>query len=191
MGKHLLKKASGDRRVILDGSAIGDLVEQHIGDTPTLSLRKQTFLDLGGYPIQFAVSEDVHLLIRLAARSKRIGVVCDPMAVYCVYPDSATRSDKIRAQDQTIAALQDLRSNLGNAPAYIRDGLEGALRRARRDLATVMLRHGRRLDAVGAVLPSFLRRPGLGTARDVISVIRGFPKDAAGDERMVFPQRGG
>jgi hypothetical protein len=190
VGKYLLQNAGKDRRAILEGRAIGDLIEQHIGDTPTLSLRRQTFLDLGGYPPQFAVSEDVHLLIRLAARSKRIGVVCEPMAVYCVYPDSATRSDRVRAQDQTLAALQDLRTDLRNAPVYIRDGLEGALRRARRDLATVMLRRGRRLDAVAAVLPSFLRRPGFATARDVISVIRGFPGGATVDQQAVPPREG-
>ena len=177
IGRSLLEKAGGSRRVVLEGEGIGGLVEQHIGDTPTLSLRRQVFLELGGYPTRFAVSEDVHLLIRLAARSRRIGVICDPLAVYCVCPDSATRSDKLRAHTQTIAALQDLRSNLRDAPAYMHRGLEGALRRARRDLATVMLRRGQRFRAVAAVLPSFLRSPGLATARDVMSVLRGLAED--------------
>ncbi len=79
VGRSLLEKARGARRVILEGAAIGDLIAQHIGDTPTLSMRRQTFLELGGYPKEFAVSEDVHLLIRLAARSRRIGVICDPL----------------------------------------------------------------------------------------------------------------
>lgn len=176
VGRQLIQRAQGAQRMVLEGAAIGELIAQHIGDTPTLSLRRRTFRELGGYPLGFAVCEDVHLLIRLAARSRKIGVICDPLAVYCVHPNSATRSDKLRAQQDTLAALLALRPVLNGAPGYVRDGLTGALRRARRDLATVMLRDGRRWDAVRAVWPSFLASPGLGTARDVLSVVRGFPR---------------
>ncbi len=173
VGRYLLRMANDNLRAVLQGEQIGWLIEQHIGDTPTLSLRRKTFIETGGYPTEFAVSEDVHLLIRLAAHSRKIGVICAPMAVYCVRQDSATRSDRLRAQRQSVDALLTLRPVLRDAPRYVRNGLEGALRRARRDLATVMLRSGHRLAALQVVLPSFLAKPGLGTARDVLSVMKG------------------
>nr|QNO46831.1 hypothetical protein CHONIPKK_00004 [Methanosarcinales archaeon ANME-2c ERB4] len=173
VGAHLLQKAHGEWEVVMEGHEIGLFVEGHFGDTPTLSLRRNTFLELGGYPIGFSVCEDVNLLIRLCARSKRIGVICRPMAVYYVHSSSATRSNPLRAQKQTVAALLPLRSSLASAPKYIRTGLESRLRRARMDLATVLLRSDNQWGAIRAVLPSFLVKPGSGTLRDLLSVARG------------------
>ena len=173
VGRQLLDRAKGSLRVVLAGDLIGELVQQHIGDTPTLTVRRETFLQVGGYPGAFAVSEDVHLLIRLAAHSRRIGVICRPLAVYCVHEDSATRSNKLRAQQQTVAALTDLRPALRGASKPIRDGLEGAVHRARLDLAVVLLRRGQRLRALCAVLPSFSAQPRNKTLRDILGVVRG------------------
>ena len=173
VGVQLLQKARGKLEMIMEGNKIGLFVEEHFGDTPTLSLRRNTFLELGGYPIGFNVCEDVNFLIRLCAHSKRIGVICRPMAVYYVHPSSATRSNPLRAQKQTVEALLPLRRSLANAPKYICNGLEGRLRRARMDLATVLLRHGNQWGAIRAVLPSFVAKPGSGTLRDLLSVTRG------------------
>ncbi len=73
-GRRLLARANGQDRVLMSQDDLADFVEDHFGDTPTLSLPRQTFLDLGGYPTGFRVCEDVNLLIRLVARSQRIGV---------------------------------------------------------------------------------------------------------------------
>jgi hypothetical protein len=172
-GRRLLMLAAGRTRVLMSQDILPDFVEDHFGDTPTLSLPRQTFLDLGGYPTGFRVCEDVNLLIRLVARSQRIGVICQPLAVYCVHGNSATRSDPVDAQRQTVMALLPLRDELRNASPTLREGLERGVSRARRDLATALLRHGARLKAVLAVLPSFLERPGLKTLRDVLSIVRG------------------
>lgn len=173
VGVQLLQKARGKLEMIMEGNKIGLFVEEHFGDTPTLTLRRNTFLELGGYPIGFNVCEDVNFLIRLCAHSKRIGVVCRPMAIYYVHPSSATRSNPLRAQKQTVEALLPLRRSLASAPKYIRTGLEARLRRARMDLATVLLRSGNQWRAIRAVLPSFVAKPGSGTLRDLLSVARG------------------
>ncbi len=172
-GLRLLARAGGQNRVLMSQDDLADFVEDHFGDTPTLSLPRQTFLNLGGYPTSFRVCEDVNLLIRLVARSQRIGVVCQPLAVYCVYGDSATRSDPVDAQRQTVKALLPLRDELRNAPLSLRQGLDRGVNRARRDLATSLLRHGARLKAVQAVLPSFFEQPGWKTLCDVLSIARG------------------
>lgn len=173
VGAQLLQKARGKLEMIIEGNKIGLFVQEHFGDTPTLSLRRNTFLELGGYPIGFSVCEDVNFLIRLCAHSKRIGVICRPMAVYYVHPNSATRSNPLRAQKQTVEALLPLRRPLATAPKYVCNGLEGRLRRARMDLATVLLRRGNQCGAIRAVLPSFVAKPGSSTLRDLLSVARG------------------
>lgn len=172
-GRKLLAQAAGRNRILMSECVLADFVEDHFGDTPTLSLPRRTFMDLGGYPTNFRVCEDVNLLIRLVARSQRIGVICEPLAVYCVYENSATRRDPIDAQRQTVMALLPLRDELHNAPQPLREGLDRGINRARRDLATALLRHGVRLKAVWAVLPSFFERPCWKTLRDVLSIVRG------------------
>ena len=88
-GQALLQLANGGSEVIMEGDLLGVFVEQHFGDTHTLSLRRDTFLELGGYPHGIAVCEDVSLLIRLVAQSRRVGVICQPMAVYLIHDTSA------------------------------------------------------------------------------------------------------
>jgi len=172
-GRRLLARADEKGRVLMSPDDMADFVEDHFGDTPTLSLPRRTFLDLGGYPIGFRVCEDVNLLIRLVARSKRIGVICQPLAVYCVHENSATRSDPVDAQRQTVMALLPLRDELRSAPSSLQKGLDRCVFRARRDLATALLRHGSRFKAVGAVLPSFFEQPGWKNLREVLSIARG------------------
>jgi glycosyltransferase involved in cell wall biosynthesis len=172
-GRRLLERAGGKNRIMMSQNDLADFVEDHFGDTPTLSLPRQTFLDLGGYPTSFRVCEDVNLLIRLIARSHRIGVVCQPLAVYCVHEDSACRRDPIDAQRQTVKALLPLRDELRNAPPSLREGLDRGIYRARRDLATALLRHGEHMKAVRAVLPSFFERPSWKTLHEVLSIARG------------------
>jgi GT2 family glycosyltransferase len=173
-GKMLLAKAAGALRVVMeDPSELRAFVACHFGDTHTLSVPRRTFQDAGGYPLGRAVCEDVSLLIRLVAHSRRVGVITQPMAAYYIYPSSATRRDPVRAQRQTVEALALLERSLGDAPAHVAAGLQDALASARMDCAVALLRSGRRLQALAAVCPNLVSRPGFGSARQVLSVLRG------------------
>lgn len=172
-GRALLARAGDSAEAVMTGDVLPLFIEQHFGDTHTLSLRKVTFLELGGYPQGIAVCEDVNLLIRLVARSRRVGVICKPMAVYLIHDASVTRSDPLRAQRQTLYALELLRPQLANAPNAMRRGLQGALRHARLDLSYVLLQQGRRREALATVGSLLWQQPGMRSVRDFISVLRG------------------
>lgn len=177
-GRMLSERAGDARRIVMDREAeIAAFVAEHFGDTPTLSLPRRTFLELGGYPPGRAVCEDVSLLIRLTARSRRIGVVLRPMAIYFVYPDSATRRDPVRANELTVEALSALSGELETARAPVRNGLAAGIRAARYNLALALLRKGQRWRALRAVWPSFAAQPGPGTLREMASIMRGLGKE--------------
>jgi glycosyltransferase involved in cell wall biosynthesis len=171
-GKYLLKQTD-ESRSIMSGDVIGQFIAQHFGDTHTLSVPRSTFLELGGYPTEYAVCEDVNFLIRLCAKSSRIGVVSQPMAAYAIYDQSATRSNPLRAQRQTLAALRSLRLQIVDSPNYIRTGLEDAIRHARLDLAYVLLRKNQKLGAIKSVLPLLWEKIGWQSIRDVLSILAG------------------
>jgi len=172
-GGCLLEQAAGAESAIMSGQLLGSFIEKHFGDTHTLAMPKKTFQELGGYPVGIAVCEDVNLLIRLCARSDRVGVICRPMAAYVIHESSATRSDPLRAQLQTLGALLPLRQALVTAPKFIRQGLEGCIRQARLDLAYALLKAGQWLKAVKVVLPLLKDLPGLASLRDVVSIAKG------------------
>jgi hypothetical protein len=169
-GRTLLAKAAGSPEVIMEQSELADFIEDHFGDTHTLSVPRRTLLELGGYPIGRPVCEDVNLLIRLCARSCRIGVVCEPLGVYCVHDASATRRDPLRSQALTVDALLPLKDELKAAATPVRRGFEARLRRARMNLAYALMRAGRGRAALRAVLPSVLDSPGVRSLRDVATV---------------------
>lgn len=172
-GRAMLDQAAGRREVVMEGAAFEAFVADHFGDTHTLSLPRATFLELGGYPLGFKVCEDVHLLTRLVARSRRAGVICEPMAVYLIHSASATRADPVRAQFENVRTLIALGKSANSLPSAVRRGYATRLRLARLNLGYALAKSGRRMEAVRAVLPSLIESPSIASVRNVLSMIKG------------------
>ncbi len=171
-GRELLAQRDGVSRVTLDIRLLEEFVAEHFGDTHTLSIPRKRFLASGGYPTGFKVCEDVHLLTRLVATSRRIGVCCVPLGVYVVHANSATRRNPVQAQRENVRTLEHLSSIAPSFPAPVRRGVARRLRSGRLNLAFALLRQRQRLAAIQAVLP-LLREPSGQALRDVASVVRG------------------
>jgi len=172
-GRAMLIKAAGNRDVVMDQVDFESFVADHFGDTHTLSLPRATFLELGGYPMGFNVCEDVHLLIRLVARSRRVGVVCEPLAVYSIHAASATRTDPVSAQFENVRTLIALGKQSGNLPPTVHQGYLTRLRQARLNLGYALTKSGRRFSAMRAVLPSLIEAPGVTSMRNLLSILKG------------------
>lgn len=172
-GQQLLESAGDAISIVMQGETINDFVAQHFGDTHTLSLPRITFNQLGGYPQGVAVCEDVHLLIRLCAISKKIGVITQPMAAYYIHSNSATRSAPLRAQIQSVSSLLSLKKHLKTVNPILLKGLNQSIRHARLDLAYTLIKMNKRVASVIAVLPLFYELPGYSSTRDILSIIKG------------------
>jgi glycosyltransferase involved in cell wall biosynthesis len=173
-GRMMLNKAAGAPRVVIETPAeIAAFVADHFGDTHTLSVPRTRFIELGGYPTGYKVCEDVHFLTRLVAKSRRIGVVCQSLGVYVIHGGSATRRDPVAAQRENVRTLTDLARLADNFPASVRQGVAVRMQSARYNLGCALRKHGQRIAAVKAVLPTITARPGWRSLRDVLSMIRG------------------
>jgi glycosyltransferase involved in cell wall biosynthesis len=173
-GRMMLVKAQGNPRVVMDRpEEIEAFVADHFGDTHTLSVPRQTFLELGGYPPGFKVCEDVHFLTRLVARSRRISVVCQSLGVYVIHGASATRKNPVAAQQENVRTLEDLAKLVDGFPAEVRQGVVARMDHARYNLGCALSKTGHRVKAIQAVLPSLVERPGWQNLRNVLSMIRG------------------
>jgi GT2 family glycosyltransferase len=172
-GRALLEKARGRREVIMGPRELEVFIGDHFGDTHTLTMRRRDFVELGGYPVGQAVCEDVNLLIRLCARSRRIGVICEPMAAYVIHPNSATRSNPLRSQRLTVEALLPLRSALSGAPRFARRGYRHRLCRARINLAYALLRNRQRGRSIAVAAKALVEAPGWRSMRNLLSILRG------------------
>jgi glycosyltransferase involved in cell wall biosynthesis len=173
-GRMMLAKAQGEPRVIMDRpDEIEAYVADHFGDTHTLSLPRRTFLELGGYPAGFKVCEDVHLLVRLVARSRRVGVICQSLGVYVIHGGSATRKNPVAAQQENVRTLSDLEPQARNFSTPVRRGVRQRMQSARYNLGCALSKSGQRVAAVHAVLPSLGEFPGRQSLRNVLSMIKG------------------
>ena len=172
-GRAMLAKAAGSREVMMSGAEFEEFIADHFGDTHTLSLPRATFLELGGYPLGFKVCEDVHLLTRLVARSRRVGVVCEPLAVYSIHAASATRADPVRAQFENVRTLLALGKLAGSLSSVVRRGYFIRLRQARLNLGYALIKSGLHFSAVRAVLPSLIEAPSLASVRNLLSILKG------------------
>lgn len=172
-GRAMLAKAAGSSEVIMESGELEEFVADHFGDTHTLSVPRRTFLELGGYPPGFRVCEDVHFLIRLCARSRRVGVVCEPLGVYLIHDHSATRADRLTSQYENVRTLNDLKRIASGFPDAIRRGCYRRIGQGRTNHAYALAKAGRKGAAFRAVLPSLVESPGWGSVRVLLSVLRG------------------
>jgi glycosyltransferase involved in cell wall biosynthesis len=173
-GRRMLDQASGATRTVLERAEdIEAFVADHFGDTHTLSVPRAVFFEVGGYPEGFRVCEDVHFLVRLVARSRRIGVVCASLGAYVIHRGSATRRDPVGAQRENVRTLLDLARYASDFPLPVRRGLRQRIRQARYNLGCALARTSGRAAAVHAVLPSLTESPGWASMRDVLSMLKG------------------
>lgn len=172
-GKTMLAKAAGASRVILEAAELEPFVADHFGDTHTLSVPRASFLELGGYPTGYRVCEDVYFLVKLCARSRRVGVVCQPMAAYVIHPGSATRKDPLKAQFDNVRTLIDMDRAARAFPPAVGRGVRARLAQGRLNLGYALTKAGRRGAALQAVAPSLWENPGMASLKNLLSMVRG------------------
>lgn len=172
-GRAMLAEAAGHDRAILTADALEPFVADHFGDTHTLSVPRSTFLALGGYPTGYRVCEDVFFLVRLCARSTRIGVICHPVAAYLIHDASATRCNPLQAQIDNVRTLHAMAAAAHTFPAPIERGILSRLAHGRLNLAYAYTRAGMRRQALMTVLPNVLQSPGWTSMKQFASILRG------------------
>jgi GT2 family glycosyltransferase len=172
-GRAMLAKAAEAARTVMTADELEPFVADHFGDTHTLSVPRDTFLQVGGYPTGYRVCEDVFFLVRLCARSHRIGVVCRPLAAYLIHAASATRRNPLQAQIDNVRTLHAMAAHLRHYPTPVARGVQQRLAQGRMNLAYALVRDGRRLDACKAILPNLWETPGWSSLRGLASILRG------------------
>lgn len=172
-GQALFRKYPDAERIPLREEDFGLLIDDGFAEIRTISLRRERFMELGGFPLGHRIGEDAHLLIRLFAGSRKGGVVPKILATYYIYPGSALRRDPRQSMQLFVETLDALSVALKDAPRSIRAGLAQKSRHTRLSLAYAHLRAGHRWQAIRSVMPNLLRTPSLATLKDVVSVARG------------------
>lgn len=172
-GRALVARLPGQSELPIERSDFEGLIADGFSEIRTFSVPRATFLALGGFPLDHKIGEDLYFFIRLFARSRKGGLINQPLAVYYIYPGSALRKNPTTAQHGFVRALESLEEELKSADAGIRRGWRKKLRQGRLSLAYMYLRQQRKGAALSSVIPLLLRSPSLRSLCDVASVMRG------------------
>ncbi|VXC21146.1 glycosyltransferase family A protein [Massilia sp. 9I] len=172
-GRALQKRHPNAHEIVLEEDDFGPLIADGFAEIRTLSLSRATFHRLGGFPVGTRIGEDLQLIVRLCAASRRAGVVMRTLAHYYIYPSSAIRKDALGSQRAFVATLEELAGQMNASQPGLRSGLREKIRQARLSLAYMYLRQRLRRAAIGSVLPMLRPVPSLTAIRDVLSVVRG------------------
>lgn len=178
-GRMLIAENPEESRMRMTPRHFEALVADGFGEIRTLSVPRTKFLEVGGFPVDCRIGEDLHFFIRLYAASSKAGAVRQVLATYLIHEDSTLRRNPVRTMELFVETLDSLEPEIRDAPMPIRKGYVEKCRHTRLSLAYAYLRAGRRADAIRGVLPSLIRQPGLRTLKDVLSVCRGFPRQVA------------
>lgn len=173
LGRRLLEQVGKNGHAVIEGEAIGQFIARQFSDTRCLSLPRQTFMALGGFSVDLRICEDVVFLIRLCIASRRVGVVCASQAVYLVHDQGLIRSDRLRAQTETVRALHTLETEIPGAPDPVQQAWQGLIKEAYRNLAYYLAKQGRKGEALAGLMQSFRFRPSWRDGRDMLSVLKG------------------
>jgi GT2 family glycosyltransferase len=173
-GRSLLKSWGTHGRPTIEGEDIGRFIADQFSDTRCLTLPRSTFLELGGFPLGLRICEDVAFLLRLCAQARQVGVSCQSLAVYTVHEAGLIRSDRLRAQTETVRALLTLAAEMPSAPPPVFQAWHQLVKRAHRNLALHLTKGGRRGAALRSALEAFRFSPALvGDVRFLLSLLRG------------------
>lgn len=172
-GRSLLERWGPQGRSAIDGEGIGRFIADQFSDTRCLTLPRATFLELGGFPPDLRICEDVAFMLRLCARSRRAGVACQSLAVYTVHDAGLIRSDRLRAQTETVRALRTLAGEMPAAPPPVFRAWRHLLKRAHQNLALHLAKGGRRGAALRSAVDALRFSPALGDLRFLLSLLRG------------------
>jgi GT2 family glycosyltransferase len=171
-GKQLLDRSGPQGRVVIEREEIGSFISDQFSDTRCLTLPKTTFLALGGFPLELRICEDVAFMLRLCARSQRAGVACQSLAVYTVHDAGLIRSDRLRAQTETVRALLTLSQEMPKAPPPVHRAWKHLVKNAYRNLAVHLARSGQQIAAMHSALSGFLFQPASSDLRFFLSLLR-------------------
>lgn len=172
-GQALLSRWGKQGRALIEGEEIGRFIADQFSDTRCLTVPKTTFIELGGFPLDLRICEDVAFMLRLCAQSRRAGVACQSLAVYTVHDAGLIRSDRLRAQTETVRALLTLANEMPSAPQAVFRAWQQLVKRAHRNLALHFSRSGKRTAALRSVWDGFRFHPALGDLRFFLSILRG------------------
>ncbi|WP_426416969.1 glycosyltransferase family 2 protein [Aestuariirhabdus sp. LZHN29] len=170
-----LRNSAEGAMVLIDKHLRRKYAGQHVGDTHTLTLRRDLFLRVGGYPEGVAIAEDMSLLLRALDHSAWQAVVLTPLAAYCVHSTSAIRRRPLASQRLALETYRDLLGSYQFQRQEVLLGAGDALRRARLDLSYALLSNRHYPAAVINQVNGLLSDPGifLRKVRDLLSVLRG------------------
>lgn len=171
-GKQLLARSGPQGRVVIDRKEIGSFISDQFSDTRCLTLPKTIFLALGGFPLELRICEDVVFMLRLCASSQRAGIACQSLAVYTVHDAGLIRSDRMRAQTETVRALLTLSQEMPTAPPQVFSAWKQLVKHAYRNLAVHLARNGNQIKALLSAIEGFLFQPDLSDLRFFLSLLR-------------------
>lgn len=172
-GRELLTQYGEHRQAVIEGRALGRFITEQFSDTRMLTLPRSTFHELRGFPIELRICEDVVFLLHLCARSQRVGVSCAAGAVYLVHDAGIIRSDRLRAQNETVRALRSQAVAMKTAPLSIRLAWKQLVKNAYLNLAYYLAKHGQRGMAIINMVRSFIFNPAPADVRHLLSLLRG------------------
>lgn len=173
LGRELLERYGATGQGVIEQEALGRFIVEQFSDTRTLTLPRRIFLELGGFDEDMKICEDLMFLIRLCARSRRAGVVCAASAVYSVHDTGLIRSDRYRAQSETVRALRALSGEIGAAPDYIRSAWIDLVKKAYLNLAYFLAKSGHKVHAIKVLVRSFVFHPRLIDLKSLGSILKG------------------
>ena len=172
IGGYFLQKINNAQYIPLSCEDANTFIEDQYTDVRALSVKKELFVKVNGFPKAFTICEDVLLIINLLKSSVSSGITTDICAAYSVHDTGLIRSDTSRAQRETIKALRSIEDEIEKGQCNLKQGWQRLTKKAYLNQAYQFSKSGKRSEAMTAVLNSFIFEPKIRDIKDIISMLK-------------------
>ena len=183
-GSHTQKLASQDSLIAQEikgnstESVSKELTENQLGrflvegpiEIRTLTIRKDIFDKIKGFPQGVKIGEDFHLFVKLFIEGK-ITYSSDVVAKYHIHENSVLRINKHATQISFINTLSNVKTEIQEENRIFRNAVKKREESERMNLAYALLRENKKIESIKYSLKTILRHRTLRSVRSLASII--------------------
>lgn len=135
-----------------------------------MTIRKDIFDKIKGFPQGVKIGEDFHLFVKLFIEGK-ITYSSDVVAKYHIHENSVLRINKHATQISFINTLSNVKTEIQEENRIFRNAVKKREESERMNLAYALLRENKKIESIKYSLKTILRHRTLRSVRSLASII--------------------
>lgn len=159
-----------ERASLLTKTQMAQLLVEGPIEIRTLTIKRNFFRALNGFPENIKIGEDFHLFARIFTEGN-VAYSADIVAKYNIHNESALRKNKLETQKKFIKTLEELENSAIIKSKTLQNGIKQRLELERISLAYALLREKKKMASIKYAAITAVRHMSIKSVRSLLAII--------------------